>query len=137
MQPYFWHTNRLLMLVYPEKYYSSYYFWQADNNQFLCYYINFQLPFRRSKVGFDSFDLELDLIIEPTFEWRWKDVDDYQRGIELGILRPGWIREIDSARQEIFEKLEIRQYPFDGSWLDWRPNPNWEPPKLPEHWDKI
>lgn len=137
MQPYSWRTNRLLMLAYPDKYYSSYYFWQAATNQFLCYYINFQLPFRRSTVGFDSFDLELDLIVEPTFEWRWKDVDEYHQGIELGILRPEWIREIDSAKQEIFEKLEKRQYPFDGTWLKWMPDPSWYIPKLPPGWDKV
>ena len=137
MQGYTWHTNRLLILLHPEKYYSSYYFWQADTNQFLCYYINFQLPFRRSKIGFDTFDLELDIIIEPTFEWRWKDADDYQKGIERGILLNEWIQEIDMARPEIFERLEKRKYPYDGSWLNWMPDPSWFPPKLPANWDKI
>ena len=137
MQPYSWRTNRLLMLAYPDKYYSSYYFWKADTNQFLCYYINFQLPFHRSRVGFDSFDLELDLIVEPTYEWRWKDVDDYQRGIELGILRQEWIREIDSAKPELFDKLEKRCHPFDDSWLNWMPDPTWRVPKLPADWDKV
>ena len=137
MQSDSWRTNRLLMLAYPDKYYSSYYFWQADNNQFLCYYINFQLPFRRSPIGFDSFDLELDLIVEPNFEWRWKDVDEYQKGIEQGILRPEWIREIDSAKTEIFEKLEKRQYPFDDTWLNWTPDPGWRVPGLPANWDKV
>jgi hypothetical protein len=33
--------------------------------------------------------------------------------------------------------LEKRQYPFDGSWLDWMPDPSWTPPKLPENWDKF
>jgi hypothetical protein len=135
LQPYSWSTNRLLMLAYSDKYYSSYYFWQANTGQFLRYYINFQLPIRRNRVGFDSFDLELDLIIEPNFEWRWKDVDDYQKGIELGILHPQWIREIEVAKQEIFDKLKKRHYPFDGSWVDWKPDPDWSPPKLPEGWE--
>jgi protein associated with RNAse G/E len=137
MQGYAWHTNRLLILLHPEKYYSSFYFWEVGTNQFLCYYINFQLPFRRSKIGFDTFDLELDIIIEPTFEWRWKDADHYQEGIERGILLNEWVQEIDTAKPEIFERLEKRQYPYDGSWLDWKPDPACEPPKLPENWDKI
>ncbi len=137
MQRYAWHTNRLLILLHPEKYYASYYFWQADKDQFLCYYIYFQLPFHRSEIGFDSFDLELDIIIEPTYEWRWKDVDDYQRGIERGMLRKEWIQAIDSTKQEVFEKLEKRLYPFDGAWLGWRPDLNWLPPTLPENWDKL
>ncbi len=137
MQRYAWHTNRLLILLQPEKYYASYYFWRAFDNWFIGYYINFQLPFHRSGIGFDSFDLELDIIIEPTYEWRWKDVDDYQRGIECGILRREWIQEIEAAQPEIFDKLEKRQYPYDGSWLGWLPEPNWSPPALPENWHQV
>lgn len=137
MQRYAWHTNRLLILIEPEKYYASFYFWQADKNQFLCYYVNFQLPLRRSEIGFDTFDLELDIIIEPTYEWRWKDVDEYQNGIKRGILIREWVEEIDAAKQEVFDRLEKRLYPYDGSWLDWMPDPNWLPPTLPENWDKI
>lgn len=137
MQRYTWHTNRLLILLQPEKYYASGYFWQDDINQFLCYYVNFQLPFRRSKIGFDTFDLELDIIVEPTYEWHWKDADEYQKGIEHGILLKEWIQEIDASKPEIFDKLEKRQYPFDGSWLDWMPDPAWASPTLPEGWDTV
>ena len=137
MQRYAWHTNRLLILLQPEKYYASYYFWQADENRFLCYYVNFQIPFQRARIGFDTFDLELDIVIEPTYEWHWKDVDDYQRGIECGILLNEWTQEIDAAKQEIFDKLKKRAYPYDGAWLNWMPDPDWSPPKLPEGWDKV
>jgi hypothetical protein len=137
MERYTWRTNRLLILLQPKKYYASYYFWQANSGRFLCYYVNFQLPFQRSGIGFDSFDLELDIIIEPTHEWRWKDVEDYQRGIDCGILCKEWVQEIDTAKLEIFDKLEKRVYPYNDSWLSWIPNPNWLPPTLPENWDKI
>ncbi len=137
MQRYIWHTNRLLILLQPEKYYASYYFWRAADEQFIGYYVNFQLPFRRSEVGFDSFDLELDIVIEPTYVWHWKDEDDYRIGIECGILRREWVREIETAKPEVFSQLNKRQYPFDGAWLDWRPDPKWSPPKLPKGWDKV
>ena len=137
MQPYTWHTNRLLILLHPEKYYASYYFWEAATNQFLCYYVNFQLPFHRSEIGFDTFDLELDIVIEPTFEWHYKDEEEYRIGMESGILLDDWIQAIHIAKPEVFDKLAKRQYPFDGAWLDWKPDPNWTPPTLPENWDKI
>lgn len=137
MQSYSWHTNRLLILLQPEKYYASYYFWRANDNEFLCYYVNFQLPFYRSSIGFDTLDLELDIIIEPTYEWHWKDADLYQRGIECGILRKEWVQEINAAQPEVFRKLREHQYPFDGSWLNWTPDPDWSPPTLPKNWDKI
>jgi hypothetical protein len=47
------------------------------------------------------------------------------------------VQEIDIATSEVMERLEKRQYPFDGSWLDWKPDETWSPPKLPANWDKI
>ena len=137
MRRYSWHTNRLLILLQPDNYYASCYFWRAETNKFLCYYINFQLPFRRTGIGFDTLDLELDLIVEPTYDWRWKDLDDYQRGMEYGILLGDWVQEIEAAKQEIFVRLKERDYPFNGSWLHWLPDPGWSPPTLPENWYKI
>jgi predicted RNA-binding protein associated with RNAse of E/G family len=85
----------------------------------------------------DTLDLDLDLIINPDFSYEWKDLEDYQKAIAHEIISPEWIHGIETAKQEIFAKLEKRQYPFDGSWLNWMPDPSWSPPKLPENWDKI
>jgi predicted RNA-binding protein associated with RNAse of E/G family len=137
LEKYSWRTNRLLLLLEPEKYYSTMYFWNHETNEFLCYYINFQVPFQRTHCGIDTLDLDLDLIIHPDFNYEWKDVDDYQKAIGNGIIFPKWIQGIDEAKSDIFNKLEKRQYPFDGSWLNWIPDPIWSPPKLPENWDKI
>jgi len=134
---YSWQTNRLLLLFEREKFYSTILFWNHQNNEFLCYYINFQLPFRRNHCAIDTLDLDLDLIIHPDFSYEWKDVDDYQKAIEHGLISSEWIQGIEEAQPEIFNKLEKRQYPFDGSWLDWTPDPSWSPPTLPENWDKI
>lgn len=56
---YTWRTNRLLLLLEPQKYYSTILFWDHQSNEFLCYYINFQLPFLRSQYGVDTLDLDL------------------------------------------------------------------------------
>ncbi|MCI0610546.1 MAG: DUF402 domain-containing protein [Anaerolineae bacterium] len=137
LKTYIWRTNRLLLILEPEKYYSTMYFWNHESNEFLCYYINFQLPFKRSDCGIDTLDLDLDLLINPDFSFEWKDVDDYQKAIDNEVIFPDWAHGIDSAKQEIFSRLEKCSYPYDGFWLDWMPDPNWLPPKLPENWDKI
>ena len=134
---YIWRTNRLLLIHEPEKYFSTILFWNHESNDFLCYYINFQLPFQRSHCGIDTLDLELDLVINPDFTYRWKDVDDYQAAIEHEIILPEWRQGIEMAKEEISERLEKRHYPFDGAWLDWKPDPTWQPPRLPQKWDKI
>lgn len=132
-----WHTNRLLFLLEPEKYYSTILFWNHESNSFLGYYINFQLPFIRRDRSIDTLDLELDIDIHPDLSFQWKDMDDYEKGIETGIILPDWVQGVELAKLEILDKLEKRRYPFDGSWLDWRPDPNWIPSQLPENWDKI
>jgi hypothetical protein len=137
MQEYNWRTNRLLVLLQPRKYYSTIYFWQDDTDKFLCYYVNFQLPFQRSQMGFDTLDLELDIIVNPDLSFEWKDLHEYQKGIEGGILLKAWTDKIEEGKKEVFEKRDKRCYPFDGKWLDWRPASNWSPSKLPADWDKI
>ena len=137
LEKYTWRTNRLLLLFEPERYYSTIYFWNNTSHGFLCYYINFQVPFRRSQYGVDTLDLDLDLVINPDFSFEWKDEDDYRRAIEHKAISPEWIQGVEGAKQEIFERLEKRQYPLDGAWLNWLPDPNWLPPKLPENWDKV
>ena len=137
LEKYTWHTNRLLILLEPGRYYSTMYFWHDISNEFLYYYINFQLPFRRSHYGINTLDLDLDLIIHPDLSYEWKDVEDYQQAIEEEVISPEWALGIAEAKKEILDKLEKRQYPYDGSWLNWTPDPGWSPPQLPGNWDKI
>ena len=134
---YAWHTNRVLAIVEPEKYYAVMLFWNHQHNGFLGYYVNFQVPFKRSHCGIDTLDLDLDIDIEPDLTFKWKDEQDYKKAIEHGAVSPEWIQGIEDAKPEVLEKLEKRHYPFDGSWLDWMPDPTWSPPKLPQNWDKI
>jgi predicted RNA-binding protein associated with RNAse of E/G family len=134
---YTWNTNRLLLIFEPQKYYSIILFWNHQNNDFLCYYVNFQLPFKRNLSAVDTLDLDIDLIINPDLSYEWKDIEDYQNAIAHGLILPEWSRGIETATDEIMARLEMRQYPFDGSWLDWKPDPAWQPPTLPQNWDKI
>lgn len=134
---YTWQTNRLLLIFEPEKYYSTILFWNHTSHAFLCYYINFQLPFLRGHDAIDTLDLELDIIINPDFSYEWKDMDDYQQAIAHGVILPEWIEGIEDAKLEIFDKLNRRQYPFDNSWLNWLPDPSWSAPSLPRNWNKI
>jgi len=134
---YSWHTNRVLAITQPEEYYSTMLFWNEERNEFLGYYVNFQLPFTRSHCGIDTLDLDLDIDIEPDLTFRWKDEHDYQQSVEHGVISLEWVREIENAKPEILNALTQRLYPYDGAWLDWMPNRNWSLPKLPENWDKI
>jgi protein associated with RNAse G/E len=134
---YIWRTNRLLLIFEPEKHYSTVLFWHHESHEFLYYYINFQVPFQRNRGNVDALDLDLDLVIKPDLAVEWKDEEDYRRSIDHGAITPDLIQGIESGASEILAKLDKRLYPFDGAWLDWKPDPAWVPPTLPENWDKI
>ncbi len=137
LKKYIWHTNRFLILLEPEKYYSTIYIWNAASDKFVCYYINFQLPFRRTQFGFDTLDLDLDIVVETSLKWKWKDEDEYQHGIHAGGIRAEWVKEIERAQSEVFARIENQTYPLDASWLNWKPDPTWSTPYLPENWQKV
>lgn len=132
-----WHTTRALQILNPGNFFSTMYFWDDASGKFLYYYINFQTPFKKNGLILDTLDLDLDLIIHPDFSFEWKDLDDYQKAIEAGLILPEWIDKIEIAKEEIFSKLERRDYPFDGSWINWTPDPNWAIPRLPEKWNTV
>lgn len=135
LEKYLWRSNRFLILLEPEKYYSSIYMWEAVSGAFLCYYINFQLPYRRTRLGFDTLDLDLDIVIEPDYEWHWKDTGEYQEGIRAGGITPQWVEAVEHAQSEVGERLSERRYPLNGAWLDWKPDLSWTPPRLPPDWE--
>jgi protein associated with RNAse G/E len=137
MEKYIWHANRFLILLEPQKYFSTIYIWEQASEEFLCYYINFQTPFTRSPWGFDTLDLDLDILVDLDNKWEWKDRDDYQNGIQSGGITPEYVREIERAQKEVFSRIEDRLYPLDGTWLEWRPDPNWPKTKLPIDWDVV
>jgi hypothetical protein len=132
-----WETHRVLIFLEPEKYYSCFLFWEHVTGRFDSYYINFQLPFARSPCGFDTLDLDLDIVIDPDYHWYWKDVDEYQAGVEAGGIRSEWVQGIQQSQAEVFKRINQRKYPLDGSWLDWLPDPDWVAPRLPEDWRAV
>jgi len=131
-----WQRKRFLIFLKPRRYYDTNIVWDHETEQLLGYYINFQLPCKRSAIGFDTLDLDLDLEISPTYEWQWKDEDAYIEGIREGGIKDTWAVEVERARKEVVKQVENRSYPIDGGWDDWRPNSSWEPTKLPSNWSE-
>jgi len=132
-----WAQRRFLMVLEPDRYYSICALWQQANGEFERYYINFQLPFRRSKVGFDTLDLDLDLLVERDLTIRWKDSDEYEEALSLGMIAPEWRDGVETARAEVLERIRRMEPPFDGSLLSWQPDPTWLPSRLPSGWEVV
>lgn len=137
LQEYIWSTNRVLIFLEPDKYYSCLMFWNHQSDQFTGYYINFQIPFKRSHCGFDILDLDLDIVIDPQYNWQWKDLDAYKHGIQEGGIHDEWVKGVEKEKPEVLKRIEERSFPMDGSWVNWKPDSFWNPPELPKDWDKM
>ena len=101
----------------------------AATGEFAHWYVNFEEPLRRTPVGFDTFDQKLDLIVMPDGTFRWKDEDELEQAAALGLV------DADAVRAEAARVLE--EWPFPTGWEDWRPDPAWPIPQLPEGWDRV
>jgi predicted RNA-binding protein associated with RNAse of E/G family len=100
-------------------------------SEFVRWYVNFERPYVRTRIGIDTFDLLLDLLVEPDLSYRWKDEDEYAHGRRLGLVTQAEHRSVQRARERVVELIERRAEPFDERWQSWRPDPGWPQPRLP------
>ncbi|MFE9941958.1 DUF402 domain-containing protein [Streptomyces hirsutus] len=62
------------------------------------WYVNFERPIARTGDGFDTFDLTVDLVIDPDLtDWQWKDEDEYAHVRRLGIVTDTEHQAVDAA----------------------------------------
>ncbi|MFD3920503.1 DUF402 domain-containing protein [Streptomyces sp. NPDC058595] len=97
------------------------------------WYVNFEHPIRRTHEGFDTFDLTVDLVIDPDLSaFTWKDEDEYAHVRRLGIVTDAEHRAVELARAQVLGMLEDRAGPFAdaGRWAAWSWNPAWPVPVL-------
>lgn len=105
--------------------------WSASG-EFLGWYVNFQFPMSRTRLGYDSMDLVLDIVVEPDgAAWRWKDESDFEAAIERQILGAELRGPVLDEADRVLGLLHRREGPFDPDWSTWRPPPNWRVPELP------
>lgn len=97
------------------------------------WYVNFERPYRRTRIGIDTFDLLIDLVVAPDLSsWSWKDEDEYAQGRRLGLIGDAEHRRIEQARLRAVALIESRGGPLAQDWSDWRVQPDWPLPALPD-----
>lgn len=101
------------------------------------WYVNLQRPFRRTEIGFETMDLVLDVIIDPDRSWRWKDEDELETWVRRGVVEPELAERIRAEGLEVVGRAERDEPPFSEPWPEWRPDPAWELPELPEGWNAV
>ncbi|MCJ7832149.1 MAG: DUF402 domain-containing protein, partial [Actinobacteria bacterium] len=110
--------------------------WDRDW-KFTGYYVNLQTPLERTPLGFDYTDHVLDIEMSPDKQtWNWKDEDDLERMVEEGLFARDQAEEFHVWGKAAVEHI-LYETPFDEDWSDWRPDPDWPAPELPEDWDSL
>ena len=79
-----WEGHGVLMLHRPGDRYAVWHFWEEPARRFAGWYLNLQEPFRRTNVGFDTQDLELDVWIPAGGRPRLKDWELLDRRVAEG-----------------------------------------------------
>jgi hypothetical protein len=125
-----WSRWNAVFLMRPADWHATWVWWSPDW-QFLGWYVNLQEPFVRTDDGFHVRDLQLDIVVAADRSWRWKDVDDLQRSVDLGVISQPIA---DRARVEaagMIGRIGRGEPPFTDDWAAWRPDPTWPNPSMP------
>jgi hypothetical protein len=135
-----WQDVDVLMLMPPDRAYAVWWFFRPGGG-FQRWYVNLEDPCARwddgAAAGVDTADHALDLLVEPDRAWRWKDEDELARrtGHPLYWDATG-AAAIRACGERVAALVEAGAFPFDGTWTDFRPDPDWEIPHRPPGWDR-
>jgi len=102
----------------------------------LGWYVNLQMPYRRTAIGIEAMDLMLDVVVEPDRTWRWKDDDEFEEILARGIFDPVTGARVRREAENVIRDLGDGDARFAEPWPSWRPDPAWPLPVLPGGWDR-
>jgi hypothetical protein len=128
----------LLRLARPGAAHDVWARWSPDGSQFTGWKVNLQEPLRRSRVGFDTCDHLLDLMIEPDLRsWHWKDADELDEAVMLLRFSSAQAAAIRAEGDRVLEDVRRRAWPYADGWEAWSPPADWGIPSLPADWDRV
>jgi Protein of unknown function (DUF402) len=116
-----WQGHGMLGLHRPDDAYSVRVFWEGPERRFACWYVNFQEPLRRDAGGYDTQDLELDIVVFPDGRWELKDDELLDVRVDEGRFTQDQARATRADARRFVAELEARGPWWDAAWAGWRP----------------
>ncbi len=127
-----WHTSPVIRVTQPGLPWSMSVFRDRPGGPISFWYVNLEQPLVRTSEGFEFSDRFLDIVIEPDRKsWRWKDEDELEEAVRLGLFSPEEAAQFRQDGLDAIERIVSGEPPFDSSWADWQPDPEWGIPQLP------
>jgi Protein of unknown function (DUF402) len=130
-----WRGHGVLQLQRPGEAHAVWVFWRGPERSLSCWYVNLQAPFRRTPLGIDTEDHELDIVIQPNGTWRFKDEERVDPWIALGRWTEDEVAAIRAEGDRIAAELEAGRRWWSDDWAEWEPDPSWRGGELPAGWD--
>ncbi|MEO3924582.1 DUF402 domain-containing protein [Micromonosporaceae bacterium B7E4] len=119
----------------------SVWFFRDAADRFANWYVNLEEHGVRwddgELAGVDVVDQDLDVVVWPDHTWEWKDEGEFAE--RLAVPEHYWVPDPAAVRAEgerVIKIAESAQFPFDGTWCDFVPDPAWTAPDLPPGWDR-
>lgn len=131
-----WWGTGVLKLARPDEPWSVWLFWEPGW-RFKNWYVNLEEPRRRWAGGVDSEDHFLDIHVNPDRTWGWRDEDEFAQAQADGLMEAELAERVRSAGARAVRVIEAGGPPFGDGWQDWRPDPAWPVPALPDDWDRF
>ena len=125
-----WTGAGILRLERPGRAHSLWRFADPDTGV-RGWYANLEDPLRRSEDAVHTADHVLDVWLDDTGFWLWKDEDEMDAMLDLGLRSAEWAATVRAEGEAVIAAFEAGEPPFDGSWRDWEPDPAWPLPDLP------
>jgi len=131
-----WGFGGILRLTVPGVIYSVLLL-RNENGSPHEWYINLEEPLRRTRFGFDYEDYILDAVVTPDLShWEWQDEDELEEAVATGLYTSEQAAVFYTEGKKAVEWLRSGKSPFN-EWVNWRPDPSWKLPILPEGWDMV
>jgi hypothetical protein len=136
-----WRGPGILKFIPPDVDHSVWFFF-ADEGRFSGWYVNLEERAVRwddgDLAGVDTVDQDLDIVVAPDRTWHWKDEDEFAE--RLALPDHYWVPDeaaVWAEGRRVIKRIEAGEFPFDGTWTDFAPDPSWPVPRsLPPGWDR-
>jgi len=133
-----WTRTDVLLLKNPGEAHSIWLMWTAGQRRLECWYVNLETPARRTALGFDIMDHELDIVIRPDRSgWHWKDEQNFEAMVVAGVFSEAEAHAIRAEGEGVLRTLQANASPFCDGWECWLPPAAWTIPTLPPGWDQV
>ncbi|NQW17828.1 MAG: DUF402 domain-containing protein [Chloroflexi bacterium] len=131
LRQYPWRGQGALRVTQPDTPWSMGVFWNGPGGALSSWYVNLEQPQVRAEYGFSTHDEMLDVLIAPDRKsWGWKDEDELAEAVRIGYFSSKDERRLRENGLAAVERIQSGEPPFDMSWANFKPDPEWGIPSL-------